>query len=422
MYKRILVSALTFSAIGTLALGTVTAQDMTTEVVEGNNDFALNLYHELSTTEGNIFVSPYSISQALAMTYAGATGQTAEEMAETLQFNVGHPALHEAFNLINTDLVTRGNAEAVPENGRAGRQLNIANALWGEQTYPFNPEFLNLLDEYYAGGFYPTDFMNDPDGARDTVNQWVAEQTEDLIQDIVPQGVFNASTRLALANAIYFNNAWVFDFNENATSDEDFFLLDGSAISVPTMHQQEHFGYSEGEGYQAISLPYQGSNMSMWIVLPEDGTFTDFETSFDREALDSIVAHAVRNEVRLSLPRFELEYDVELANVLSDMGMIAAFDRDLADFSGMADINSPDYSEAQRLFISAVLHKAFITVDEVGTEAAAATVVVMELAGAAPGEIVEPIVMDVNSPFLFVIRDDATGSLLFMGRVVNPVS
>lgn len=391
------------------------------QLVDGNNTFALHLYDAIATErEGeNVFISPYSVSQALAMVYAGAEGDTAEQMADVLGFSLEEPAIHETFRALNASLIARGNGEANDDYGIAERRLHIANALWGEQTFPFSADYIALVDQYYGGGFEATDFIGASEAAREAINAWVAAQTEDRIQNIVPQGILNEATRLVLANAIYFKNAWTNDFNPDRTTDDAFMLLDGSTVTVPLMQQTDSFRYTQGDGFQAVALPYQQSEMSMLVILPAEGTFDEFESAFDVAALDALTRSLGSTRVVLTLPRFEFENALTLSDTLHALGMQDAFSSDRADFTGMVD---PAADTEERLFISTVLHKAFIAVDEVGTEAAAATVVAMVGASAMPMEQPEPVVMRVDRPFLFAIRDDATGALLFMGRVTNPAS
>lgn len=385
--------------------------DPTTQV-EGNTEFAFALYHQLRKDEpGNLLFSPYSVSQALAMTYAGAVGDTSTQMAETLSFTMPGPALHESLSALNADLTARGTAAADPNNGVAARALHIANGLWGEQTYPFDDEFTALLAEYYGAGLQPTDFVGAPEKARDEINGWVEEQTEDRIQDIVPEGVITELTRLVLANAIYFYGGWAETFDAENTSDADFFLLDGSAVTVPMMTQQESFAYAQGDGFQAIELPYAQSGLAFTVILPDEGQFAAVEESLDWEMLTKITADLAYAEIDLSMPKFEFEFSTGLAEPLQALGMTDAFDELRADFSGMMGDDPPG-----PLYISNVLHKAFIAVDEDGTEAAAATVVIMTEAMAIEPE--EPIVVRIDRPFIFAIRDTRTGTVLFLGSVV----
>lgn len=389
-----------------------------TTLVEGNNEFALRLYSAIADDSdgGNVFFSPYSVSQALAMVYAGADGVTAEQMAEVLGFTLDDPALNIAFFTLNADLIARGNSEANDDLGLAERQLHIANALWGEQTFPFSSTFLDRISQYYGGGFNLTDYINNSEEARETINQWVADNTADRIQNIIPAGVLDPATRLVLANAIYFKNAWSSEFGEYNTASEDFYLLDGSTITADLMNQTAFLRYAEGEGYQVVNLPYQQAGMSMLVILPDEGAFADFEGGLSAEQLDEIITSLNPERVNLTFPKFEFEQSVGLSNILRNLGMTDAFTGN-ADFSGMID---PDGETNESLMISDVLHKAFIAVDEDGTEAAAATAVIMSITSVNPMEQPEPIEMRVDRPFIFAIRDDVTGTLLFIGRVVNP--
>jgi len=372
----------------------------------GNSAFAFDLYQFLAEENDNLFYSPYSISLALAMTYAGARGETEQQMADTLHFILSQDRLHPAFNSLDLELARRG--EGAQSKDEEGFRLNIVNALWGQDGYKFLPEFLDLLAENYGAGLRLLDFVNAPEESRVTINDWASDQTEGRIEDLIPQGVINDVTRLVLANAIYFNAAWSHPFEERLTRDGPFYPLDGNEVTVPMMQQTESFGYAEGEGYQAVELPYDGHELSMVILLPEAGQFEAFEGSLDAELVDAILKNLAPGRVALTMPRFEFDSSFELAEILADMGMPDAFN-ETADFSGM--------DGTPLLFIEEVLHKAFVSVDEAGTEAAAATAVVIAQKGMAPGGLVE---ITVDRPFVFLIRDIETGTILFVGRVVNP--
>jgi serpin B len=250
--------------------------------------------------------------------------------------------------------------------------------------------------------------MKDPEQARVTINNWVSDQTQEKIKDLIPQGAINAMTRLVLTNAIYFNAAWQYPFDKDVTSSGDFFLLNGNSVSIPMMRQTESFGYTAGDGYQAVELPYDGRELSMVIILPEQGRFDAFEASLNRPLAESIIGGMENKEVDLSMPRFTYKSDFSLKQVLTTLGMTEAFIPEEADFSGM--------DGKQDLFVQDVLHKAFIAVDETGTEAAAASGVVVGTTSV-PAEI---ITVQVDRPFVFLIRDIGTGAILFVGRVVNP--
>jgi len=386
----------------------ITSPDVSTSeqalLVEGNSAFAFELYQALTEQEGNLFYSPHSISVALAMTYAGARGDTAEEMAATLHFMLEQDRLHPAFNWLDAELASRG--EGAQGKDGEGFRLNIVNAIWGQKDYEFLTEFLDVLAENYDAGLRILDFINQTEESRLAINDWVSDQTAGRIKDLIPEGVITVATCLVLTNAIYFNAAWEYPFNENMTADGPFYLLDGGRVIVPMMEQTEAFGYTDGEGYQAVELPYDGKELSMVILLPEAGNFEAFEEGLQAQQVCDIIIGLQPSGVTLTMPRFEFDSEFSLKNTLEDMGMPAAFSG-AADFSGMTGTRD--------LYIREVLHKAFVSVDEAGTEAAAATAVVME--EEAPEPLVE---VTVDRPFIFLIRDIETGAILFVGRVLNP--
>ncbi|MBM3155129.1 MAG: serpin family protein [Chloroflexi bacterium] len=374
-------------------------------LVDGNNAFALDTYQVIRKAEGNLFFSPYSISLALAMTYAGARGTTAQQMANTLHFTLPQEQLHPAFNSLDTELSQRG--QGAKGKDEKGFRLNIVNAIWGQKGYKFLPEFLDTLAQNYGAGLRTLDFKQASEASRITINDWVSQQTEGRIKDLIPKGAIDPLTRLVLTNAIYFNAAWQFPFKKESTKDGAFHLLDGREVTVPMMRQTEWLGYAEGANYQAVELPYDGRQLSMVILLPRTGQFAEFEKSLDANQLKAITRDISSERIALTMPRYEFTSEFSLAKTLTDMGMPDAF-TGRADFSGMT--GRPD------LLISDVFHKAFVAVDEEGTEAAAATAVIMALK-AAPGA---PIEVTVDRPFIFLIRDIKTGTLLFIGRVLNP--
>jgi len=378
--------------------------DLTT-LVSGNNAFAFDLYQTVRGTDDNLFYSPYSISLALAMTYAGARGETAQQMADTLHFLLNQDSLHPAFNALALELAHRG--EGAHGKDDEGFRLNIVNAIWGQKDYHFLATFLDLLAENYGAGLRILNFTHEPEESRITINEWVSDQTEGRIKDLIPPGSITALTRLVLTNAIYFNAAWQYPFNEDATRDGPFYLLGGGEVTAPMMSQEKFLGYAEGDGYQAVELPYDGRQLSMVILLPQSGQFETFEKSLDARRVDDILKNLESSQVALTMPRFEFESSFSLREPLTAMGMPDAFSAN-ADFSGMTG--------NQDLFISDVVHKAFVSVDEAGTEAAAATAVIMATA-APPGATVE---VTVDHPFIFLIRDIETDTILFVGRVVNP--
>jgi len=374
-------------------------------LVEGNSAFAFELYQALKGEEGNLFYSPYSISLALAMTYAGARGETAQQMADTLQFLLDQDKLHPAFNWLDTELARRGEGAAGKDG--EGFRLNIVNAIWGQKDYEFLSSFLDVLAENYGAGLRILDFITETEKSRVTINDWVSDQTEERIEDLIPQGAIGELTRLVLTNAIYFNAAWKYPFNKDMTANSPFYLLDGGQVIVPMMKQTESFGYAEGEGYQAVELLYDGGELSMVILLPEAGKFEAFEEGLQAQQVSDIISDLQLTEVALMMPQFEFDSEFSLKDTLAEMGMPIAFSSG-ADFSGMT--GDPE------LFISDVVHKAFVAVDEAGTEAAAATAVIMDLT-AVPEP---PVEVTLDRPFIFLIRDIDTGAVLFVGRVLNP--
>ena len=377
------------------------------QLVAGNSAFTFDLYQALRGAEGNLFFSPYSVSLALAMTHAGARAETERQMAETLHYTLPQAQLHPAFNTLDAALSSAGQVDEGGED-EAGFQLNIANAIWGQEGFAFLPEFLDTLAENYGAGLRTLDFAQNPEEARVTINNWVSEETEEKIKDLIAQGVLGSDTRLVLTNAIYFNGKWLFQFDPELTFDGDFTLLDGSDVVVPMMSLEEDLRYGEGDGYQAVALPYRGANMSMIFVLPEMERFEEVETALSAEFLNGVIDGLEWQHVDLTVPKFTFESEFALSKTLSEMGMAEAFS-EAADFSGMTG--------GRDLFISDVIHKAFVAVDEEGTEAAAATAVVMAEMAMMPQEAIE---MRLDHPFLFFIRDDDSGTILFAGRVLNP--
>ena len=381
--------------------------DEAANLAENNNRFAFDLYQALQDQSGNLFFSPYSISAALAMTYAGAEGRTAEEMAQTLYFPLDQGDLHSSFNALDQYLAALAEGEDPNEAGDPF-QLRIANALWGQEDFLFNQEFLDILAQNYGAGLRLLDYIEDPETSRLAINQWVSDQTEQRIKDLIPQGAINKSTRLVLSNAIYFNAAWQEQFEESLTEQKPFFGLDGEVmVDMMQTGSDAFFPYYQGDGYQLVELAYAGGSASMLVILPDQGEFENFEFDFGPEELAPALDELVYTPIQLGFPKFEIESEFNLSQTLATMGMPTAFS-DQADFSGM--------TQQEQLAISDIFHKAFVKVDEQGTEAAAATAVVMKVTSAGP----EPLVLTVDRPFLYLIREVETGSILFMGRVVSP--
>jgi serpin B len=384
------------------------AQTDLQDLSAANTAFAVKLYQQLRQADGNLFFSPYSISQALAMAQTGASGQTAEQMARTLQFTMPTDRVNAAFNLLTQELASR---QKVPNDANAsGFKLNIVNALWGQKSYSFEPTFLDSLAAYYGAGLRLLNFEQDPEPSRQTINTWVSDQTQKKIQDLIPAGAIDANTRLVLTNAIYFKAGWMNQFDKNGTKPGDFTLLDGKKIQVSMMAQSHELQYAAGSDYQAVALPYVGGQVDMVIVLPAEGQFASFEQGLDSAKLNEILNGLSVAQVNLSMPKFRYDSSFSLNAALKLMGMPDAFDSQKADFSGMTG--------KRELYISDAVHKAYISVDEQGTEAAAATAIMMGIT-AMPAESAD---MKIDRPFLFLIRDQQTSAILFLGRVMNPGS
>jgi serpin B len=412
----LVVLASSQAAVGAVEQPTAPAEDVA-EVAEECNRFAFDLYARLKGAEGNLFLSPYSISTALTMTYAGARGETAEQMAAVLRLsgerrwrwqegvwketNRGWPEdrLHGTFAALQADLNAAG--------AKGAFDLVVANRLWGQKGYRFLPDFLKLLEADYGAGIETLDFAKETEAARQTINAWIEKQTRDKIKDLLKPGVLDAMTRLVLTNAIYFKGKWASEFDKKATREEDFFVTPETKVAAPLMHRTADFGYFDGGDFQVLGLPYQGDRLAMVVLLPKakDG-LAALEASLSAEKLTDWLGKLHRRKVEVALPRFKTTAEFSLKDTLVAMGMTDAFGD--ADFSGMTG--------AKDLFISAVIHKAFVDVNEEGTEAAAATAVVMRpLNGGGP-----PPVFRADHPFLFLIRDTKTGSILFLGRILDP--
>jgi serpin B len=375
-------------------------------LVDGNNAFALDLYQSLRSQDGNLILSPYSISLALAMTYAGARNETESQMAGTLHFDLPQDRLHPAFNALDLGLSQSGKSQFLKDQPM---QLNIANAVWAEQTYPFQQDFLDTIALNYGAGINLADFINQFEPVRKEINNWVSGQTNKKIKDLLPNGALDTDTRMVLVNAIYFKADWETQFDPNGTSDAPFHLLDGSQVQVKMMYD-ERFDqrYAKGEGYQVVRLPYKGGTAVMDIIVPDEGSFNQFESTLDTTKLNTVLSGMEARMVMLGLPKFEYSSSFGLPDQLTALGMPDAFDKDKADFSGMTGVRD--------LFISNVIHKAFVAVDEKGTEAAAATAVIMQTTGA----IMPDVSLTVDRPFIFIIEDSGSGQILFIGHVLNP--
>ncbi len=371
-------------------------------VVQGNNAFAVDLYSQLSKRDGNLFFSPESISTAFAMAYAGARGDTASEMAATLHFTLPPDRLHPAMGALLADL----NA-AHPDY-----QLHVANALWSEKGYSFLDGFVQLTSRNYGAGFNRVSFKLAPEAARLTINKWVEEKTEDKIKDLLPPGSVSPATKLVLTNAVYFKGDWQTPFDKAQTEQEDFHLSATKTIEAPLMHIEAKFSHFNGGAFQILEIPYKNGELSMFVLLPNDvGGLPSVEQSLTAANLAQWLGRLQSGpKVILTLPKFTMTERFELGDTLGAMGMKLAFERNEADFSAMTG--------KLDLWISSALHKAYVEVNEEGTEAAAATGIVMRSMAMAYEP--PPITFRVDHPFIFLIRDNHSGGILFVGRVTDP--
>lgn len=370
-------------------------------LVRDNCAFAIDLYRTLSASEGNILFSPFSISSAMAMTWAGARGNTATEMASVLKFSLGQELLHPAFAELNSDLERAADSGAVA--------LAIANSLWLQQGYNLLDSYLDLTRRFYGTSVTPVDYVSRADAARSSINEWTASRTNNCIRDIIQPGMLDDQTRLVLVNAIYFKGSWDSLFRPNATRDGPFFVSSDRSISTPMMTKTDKYQYGENDCLQILALPYKSGMLSLLVLLPKatDG-LDEIERQLSPELLGDWKRCLREREVTVYLPKFRITYFLDLRQSLTSMGMFDAFDS-RADFSGMSD---------GALFISNVLHEAFIDVSEEGTEAAAATAVVTSWGGGR--SIYGGTEFHADHPFLFLIQENWTKSILFMGRVLDP--
>jgi serpin B len=372
-------------------------------VVQGNNQFAFDLYAKLRGQSGNLFLSPYSISTALAMTYAGAGGRTAAQMAKTLRFTLDPEKLHPGFAAVAREVNGAGKPRAY--------ELRVANALWGQQGEHFLPGFLKLTRDHYGAAFHLTDFAGQTEGARRAINAWVEKQTKNKIKELFRPGVLTSLTRLVLTNAIYFKGDWQSAFPKKKTAPGDFLLTAGGKVRAPLMHQEQKLNYHDGGTFQMLELPYKGGELAMVVLLPKktDG-LAELEKSLTAERLTAALARLKLHQVKVTLPPFRVTAEFSLNQTLAALGMPDAFDRRVADFSGM--------NGKKNLFLQAVVHKAFVDVNEEGTEAAVATGVGVGLASYTPPP--PRAVFRADHPFVYLIRDRRTASILFLGRLTKP--
>lgn len=395
------------------------------QAAQAINAFGLDLHRQMPK-EGNLCLSPYSIQSALAMTYLGASGATQEEMARVLHFSKDKQAMGESFAALRLSLneARQASVKAVAESQKSGGPgepltLRMANRLFGQMAYEFRPSFLTEVKTYFGAPLQLMNFRKDPFGSTREINGWAAQQTQNRIRDLIPPSTLNKDTSLVLANAMYFKAAWADDFAERATSPAPFHVNGGrQTTDVPTMLKADTMRYYNGRGFQAVTLPYVGERLHFLLIVPDsvDG-LPRIETRLTPELLLAC-AKAKAREVILHLPKFKITPPTtELGDMLKKLGMTTAFDepRGSADFDAMAPKRAEEY-----LFISKVFHRTFLALDEKGTEAAAASAVIMGKTALAPFAGPKPIVLKADRPFLFAIQHADSGACLFLGRVTDP--
>jgi serpin B len=371
-------------------------------LVKGNTYFALEMYNTIKNDEGNIFFSPYSISAAFAMTYAGARCETQKQMAEVFHFSPDPDRLHPSFSNLQTHFLNLQESNPF--------RLNIANALWIQEGYELLQMFMELNKKYYQANLFNLDFRLDPEGSRLKINEWVEEKTQGKIQDLLPNGAIQTLTRLVLTNTIYFKAEWQNIFKVHNTKEQDFWVTPEERIKIQMMSQRESFGYWENEVLQILEMPYIGKDLSMVVLLPKkkDG-LPDMESELNPETLDFWISKLIHQQVKVFFPKFTTTQNMDLKRTLKALGMIDAFAEN-ADFTGIV--------QKKELHITNALHKAFIDVDELGTEAAAATAISVGVTSILPPKVVPEFRAD--HPFIYIIKDKETKSILFMGRLSSP--
>ncbi len=383
------------------------------ELVGDHTSFGLWMYHqgvEATGAEENLLFSPLSISTAFAMLWPGAVDETAGEIADMLHFRMDPGSFHPAANLLDRELASRGEYQPGEDEGEAPI-LEIVNDLWGLDEYPYVQEYLDLLARHYGAGMWIVDFVGAAEAARREINEYIAYKTRDLIKELLPEGSITPLTRLVLTNAIYFKGAWLHPFNEAVTSDAPFSALDGGSTDVPMMSGTiDRASYARVDGAEAVELFYVGDDLSMVLILPDEGSFAEFEAGLDADRLSGIMDSLTPMEGSLAMPRFEFDSELDLRRIFEGEGYSLPFSPGEADFSSLSEV-----ALEEDLHVSGAFHKAAIIVDEEGTEAAAATAITVG-ATSAPADYFN---VRLDRPFLFVIRDRPTGTVLFMGRLVD---
>jgi serpin B len=367
-----------------------------------NNAFNADFFQQVLGKPGNVFFSSFSMEAAFGMLAAGAKGDTLKQMQKALQLPADAEVTHAGFK----ELFSKLNNDKVPAEKR-GFELRVANALWGSQNYPWNKDYLRIVAENYGGGLFDTDFAM-PEPARKKINGWVEQQTKEKIKNLLPEGSVTVDTRLVLTNAIYFKGKWELEFDKKQTKDGAFAHANGKDTKVPLMHKSAGFQYAETENWQAVELPYIGKETAMFVLLPKKrGALKDLQKDVTAKLMDDLMAKlAYAREVNLTLPKFKIETDYNLAPVMQKLGMVDAFDAGKADLSGL-------HTGTEKLSVTAAVHKAFVDVNEEGTEAAAATGIVVGTTSVPP----PPKVFKADHPFVFAILHKPTKSILFFGKV-----
>ncbi len=374
--------------------------------VTNNNRFAMDLYHELRKDGDDLFCSPYSASSALAMLYGGARGDTAKQMRKGMRFELADKDLHQVFNKLDLDFSSRGKGAKAADGGAF--RLKVANAMWGKLGHPFLNSYLDLLALNYGAGIHTLDFPRDHEGSRRIINRWVSKQTEGRIPELMTKGTVTPSTALVLTNAIYFNAAWDSPFKASMTVKATFHGVK-EPTTVDMMSGTKDLRYHKGDGLQAVSMPYDGKELSMVLLVPDKGAYRKVQKKMDWAAVDKVLSNMTTTKVVLRMPKFQFKRKYELNGALKALGMDALFQG--TNFNGIDN-------GVGMLRVSSVVHEAFIKVNEKGAEAAAATGISMD-SGCAP--MPTPMVyLTVDRPFMFLIRDNATGAVLFFGHVEQP--
>jgi serpin B len=382
----------------------IVSEEQEAQLRDGNNSFAFDLYHAITQEKtDNLIYSPYSIWLAFSMVYAGAQGETESQMAGVFHF-LSQESQHVTINAIDQRLQAFSALQAAEDEGTPF-QLGLANAVWSQQGYAFKQPYLDLLATQYGAGVRVLDFQSSAEVAREAINAWVNENTDGRIKEIAAPGSISAGTRLVLTNAILFKAGWAYKFDQQATSDGLFTLIDGKQVNTPLMHLRAPLDYVEDEDYQAVRLPYVNQKVEMWIIMPAEGHFNAIQDGLDSDLMNDIQQQVGMKDVTLSLPSFDFESELPLNELLEQMGLTNAF-CPAGDYGGIA--------EGGGLCIDQAVHKATITVDEQGTEATAATMVAM------PVSIMEEIEMTVDRPFIFAIVARESGLILFLGQVLDP--